>query len=205
MPTVSEFAESRGNGTCSTEGLRGLNDQIFALLRPAVPNELVSCASLVAVMGASAIPFLQPAAFRGLERAVQEKGEGLKLNHAYRTLAHQVVLARWGRLGRCNISLVAQPGTSPHEKGIAIDIQEHGRWITVLGRHGWRWRGSPDPPHFTFIGGGVSTRVLTEGIRAFQKLWNIHNPSDRISEDGGFGDVETRPRLLRSPIDGFNV
>jgi N-acetylmuramoyl-L-alanine amidase len=203
MPTVSEFAESSGNGTCSTEGLRGLNDQIFALLRPAVSSDLVSCAHLVSVMGASAIPFLQPAALRALDRAVQEKGEGLKLNHAYRTLAHQVVLARWGRLGRCSITLVAQPGTSPHEKAIAIDIKEHQRWITVLGRHNWRWRGNADKPHFTFIGGGVSTRVLTESIRAFQKLWNIHNPGDRIGEDGIFGNIETRPRLLRSPVNGF--
>jgi N-acetylmuramoyl-L-alanine amidase len=205
MPTVSEFAESRGNGTCSTEGLRGLNNQIFELLLPVVSSELVSCAHTVNVAGASAIPFLQPAAVRALERAVRERGEEMRLNHAYRTLAHQVVLARWGRLGRCSITLVAQPGTSPHEKGIAIDIQRHERWIDVLGRHNWRWRGRADPPHFTFVGGGVSTRVLTESIRAFQKLWNIHNPGDRIAEDGRFGDIETRPRLLRSPVDGFNL
>lgn len=34
-------------------------------------------------------------------------------------------------------------------------------------------------------------------------LWNRHNPNDLIDEDGVFGDVETGPRLLRSPIEGF--
>lgn len=203
MPTVREFANSNGGGSCNTEGLRGLNDQIRALLLPVVAGDLVSCEHTVNVVGSSTIPFLQPEAVTALERAVAEMGEMPRLVHAYRTVAHQTVLAEWGRRRVCSISLVARPGTSPHERGIAIDIQQNARWRAVLARHNWRWRGPADPPHFTFVGGGISTRVLTEGVRAFQRLWNIHNPTDRIREDGVFGDVETRPRLLRSPAGGF--
>lgn len=205
MPTVREYADSNGNGRCDTEGLRGLNAQIFELLRPVVSDDLVSCEHTVNVVGPSAIPFLQPAAVRALEAAVRERGGGEmpRLNHAYRTLAHQFVLFRWGRRRVCRISLVNRPGTSTHENGIAIDLADADRWVTVLERHGWRHRGRPDPPHFTFVGRGIDPRVLTESVRAFQRLWNLHNPTDRIGEDGVFGERETGPRLSRSPVAGF--
>lgn len=205
MPTVREYADSRGAGACDTEGLRGLNDQIFGLLHPVVADDLVSCEDEVDVVGASAIPFLQPAALRALRAAIRERGGNRKpqLNHAYRTLAHQFVLHEWGGVRACRIRLVNRPGTSTHEKGIALDLADPDRWIAVFRRHGWIHRGEADPPHFTFTGPGTSTRVLTEGVRAFQRLWNIHNPGDRIAEDGAFGERQTAPRLARSPVEGF--
>jgi hypothetical protein len=206
MPTVRQLADSRGNGSCSTEGLGRLNQQIFELLRPVVADDLVSCAHTVHdELGRSAIPFLQPAALRALEAAVRERGgvEKPRLNHAYRTVAHQFVLFQWGRVRVCRIKLVNRPGTSTHENGIAIDLADPDRWITVLRRHGWIHRGAADPPHFTFTGRGIDSRVLTESVRAFQRLWNIHRPTDRISEDGVFGERETGPRLSMSPVEGF--
>jgi hypothetical protein len=101
------------------------------------------------------------------------------------------------------VTLAATPGNSPHEKGLAIDIQEHAKWRTVLERHKWKWRGNADRPHFTYVGDGIITNVLRESIRAFQRLWNLHNPGDRITEDGLFGELETGPRLLKSPVNGF--
>jgi hypothetical protein len=204
MTTVQEFAIQQITGGCSTAGLKGLNIQILALLREALPNGLVSCEQSVQIVGGSTLPLLQPAANAALIEAVADKGEKPKLVHAYRTVAHQVVLHQWFNKGKkCGVKLAAPTGSSPHEKGIAIDIQEHTRWIKVLKKHGWKWRGQADPPHFTFIGGGISTNVLKESVRAFQKLWNLHNPGDRIKEDGIFGQTETAPRLLKSPIDGF--
>lgn len=205
MTTVRELADSRAGGRCNTEGLRGLNNQIFELLRPVVGGDLVSCENDVDVVGPSAIPFLQPAALTALRAAIRERGGGRRprLNHAYRTLAHQFVLHEWGRVRTCDIRLVNRPGTSTHEKGIAIDLADPEAWVAVFRRHGWIHRGDPDPPHFTFTGPGTTSRVLTESVRAFQRLWNIHNPGDRITEDGVFGERQTRPRLSRSPIDGF--
>lgn len=206
MTTVREFADiqSGSGGKCSTQGLVGLDNQIAALLFPVVSDELVLLDDdIVQIVGSSTIPRLQPAARRALERAVEEQGEKVQLVHAYRTVAQQFVLFHWFQHGRCRIKLAASPGTSPHEKGIAIDIQEHARWRPVLEKHGWRWRGSADPPHFNFVGPGIGTRILTEGIRAFQRLWNLHNPDDHIKEDGLFGEKETAPRLLRAPVEGF--
>jgi hypothetical protein len=200
MPTVEEFANTSG---CSTGGLHGLNQQIVALLLPVVGDDLVSCEDIVQIVGASTIPLLQPASIRALGRAAQEKGEKPRLVHAYRTVAQQFVLRQWFKTGRCGITSARTPGSSPHEKGIAIDIQNNAQWRTVLESHNWRWAGPNDPGHFTFIGDNVSTTILVEGVRSFQRLWNLHNPTDLIDEDGVFGDIETGPRLLRSPIEGF--
>jgi hypothetical protein len=205
MTTVKDFAriQREPGGSCSTAGLRPLNNQILSLLLPVVSDELVSCAGQVNIVGGSTIPLLQPAALAALALAVAEKGQKPNLVHAYRTVAQQVVLFDWGNHHKCSITLVANPGHSPHEMAIGIDIQEHTKWRTVLENHHWRWRGPTDKAHFTFIGPGIGTRIIKEGIRAFQRLWNQHNPDDRIAEDGNFGQVETAPRLLKSPVEGF--
>jgi N-acetylmuramoyl-L-alanine amidase len=205
MTTIREYAiKIAANGTCTTEGVRPINDQIFELARPVLAGDLVPCDDIVTVVGPSAIPFLQPAAKAALAKAVTEKGEKPRLTHAYRTLAHQYVLYYWYKHGeQCSVTLAATPGSSPHEQGIAIDIKEYSKWITVLEKYKWRWRGNQDKPHFTYIGGNVSSKVRKESIRAFQRLWNQHNPTDLIQEDGTYGEVETGPRLTKSPVEGF--
>lgn len=204
MPTVREYAITHAGTDCSTEGVRPLNDQIFELARPVLQNDLVPCDDIVTIVGGSTMAFLQPAAKNALAAAVAEKGEKPRLVHAYRTLAHQYVLFFWFNHSQlCGITLAATPGSSPHEQGIAIDIQQNAQWRTVLKKHNWRWRGPTDPAHFTYVGPGVTTNVRKESIRAFQKLWNLHNPTDLIHEDGVFGETETGPRIERSPVGGF--
>jgi hypothetical protein len=205
MTTVRQYAITRAaNGNCSTEGVRPLNDQIFELARPVLADNLVSCADIVEVVGNSTIAFLQPAAKAALANAVAEKGQKPRLIHAYRTLAHQYVLYYWFNHHQfCGITLAATPGSSPHEQGIAIDIKDNSKWRNVLAKHNWRWRGSIDEAHFTYIGGGVTPHVRKESIRAFQRLWNRSNPNDQIQEDGVYGDTETGPRIERSPVEGF--
>lgn len=209
MPTVGEFAVTSANSGCSTAGLRKLNDQIVALLLPAA-NEgtvknLVTCADIpnLKVSGNSTIPLLQPAARMALEQAINAKGQELNLVHAYRTVAQQFVLRQWKLSGKCGITSARKPGSSDHERGTAIDINDFGTWRSTLEAHHWKWAGMGDKGHFNFVGAPVSETVLTEGVRAFQRLWNQHHPEDRIAEDGEFGDIETGPRLLRSPIEGF--
>jgi hypothetical protein len=102
---------------------------------------------------------------------------------------------------KCGVVLAASPGTSRHERAIAIDIENHGNWIEVLKKHNWIWRGQADPPHFNYHGGG-DPDFGHKGITAFQKLWNLHNPNDKIDEDGSYGD-DTQKRLEASPIEGF--
>ena len=47
--------------------------------------------------------------------------------------------------------------------------------------------------------------VITQSVLSFQKLWNLNHPEDQIDEDGVYGDTQTGARLLRSPIEGFEL
>ncbi len=211
MPTVEQFAVASAQSGCSTAGLRKLNDQIVEVLLAAVNTEeetnLVPCDDipLLRVIGNSTIPLLQPAARASLQRVIEQKDRHLDLIHAYRTIAQQFVLLQWKLRGKCGITQARKPGTSDHERGIAIDIDDFDVWKSTLQSNGWAWAGPGDRGHFRFTGDGVNPGVITESVRAFQILWNRNNPNDPIDEDGIFGDVQTGPRLLRSPVDGFPI
>lgn len=211
MPTIEQFAIASAQNGCSTAGLRTLNSQIVEVLLKAVNTEnetnLVPCddISLLRVIGNSTIPLLQPAARASLKRVIQQKNRRMDLIHAYRTIAQQFVLREWKLRGKCRITSARKPGTSDHERGLAIDIDNSDFWKDSLENGGWHWAGAGDPGHFNFQGDDVNPDVLTESVRAFQVLWNHNNPDDRIDEDGIFGDIQTGPRLLRSPLEGFAI
>jgi hypothetical protein len=211
MPTVEQFAVASAQNGCSTAGLRKLNSQIVEVLLKAVNTEhetnLVPCDDipLVRLVGNSTIPLLQPAARASLKRVIELKNRHLDLVHAYRTIAQQFVLREWKNRGTCRITSARKPGTSDHERGLAIDIENPEFWKSTLLNHGWHWAGEGDPSHFNFTGDDVNPDVLTESVRAFQVLWNRNNPDDRIKEDGIFGDIQTGPRLLISPVEGFPI
>jgi len=207
MPTVKQFAAQNG---CNTAALRPLNNQILEILldrvNTAEETNLVSCADipLLRVVGNSTIPLLQPAARASLQHAIEHKNREMHLFHAYRTIAHQFVLREW--IGRCGIVSARKPGTSDHERGLAIDIDrdEIDVWTNTLKSHGWQDVHS-DPGHFHFVGDGVNPNLIAESVRSFQILWNRNNPDDLIDQDGVFGDIQTGPRLLLSPIEGFPI
>lgn len=209
MPTVQEFAISSAQNGCSTAGLRPLNNQIVQVLLKAVNTQtetnLVPCddIELLRVIGNSTIPLLQPAAHASLKRVIEQTNRRMDLIHGYRTIAQQFVLLEWKRRGKCHITAARKPGTSDHERGLAIDIDNSDFWRNTLESNGWDWAGSGDPGHFSFHGNGVNEGLVSESVRAFQVLWNHNNPNDLIDEDGKFGDVQTGPRLLLSPLEGF--
>jgi N-acetylmuramoyl-L-alanine amidase len=206
MPTVQEFADAIG---CSTADLRPLNDQILEILLDRVNTEeetsLVPCDDipLLLVAGASTIPLLQPAARDSLQHVIEIKDRQLHLKHAFRTVAQQFVLREW--VGNCGITSARRPGTSDHERGLAIDIDDNATWRSTLIANGWHWAGPGDKGHFNFIGDDINPNVLKESVRSFQILWNRNNPDDLIEEDGIYGDIETGPRLRISPIEGFPI
>ena len=211
MPTVEQFAVASAQNGCSTAGLRKLNSQIVEVLLQAINTEdeknLVPCDDipLVQLVGNSTIPLLQPAARASLKRVIELKNRQMDLVHAYRTIAQQFVLREWKNRGRCRIKSARKPGTSDHERGLAIDIENPEFWMSALLHNGWHWAGENDPSHFSFVGDGVNPDVLTESVKAFQVLWNRNNPTDLIDEDGIFGDIQTGPRLLISPVEGFPI
>jgi hypothetical protein len=203
------FVKEVVSGHCSTGLVGGLSRQLIQEMNLRVPHVLVGCEGLEVQAESAAVNlFLQPAAREALQAALRERGKGLRVASAYRTVAQQFLLYRWYREGRCGIPLAASPGKSNHENGLALDIPtslpEFSLWKRTLGRHHWAWLGPSDPPHFTYSGGGVRHDLGEIGVRAFQQLWNRHHPEDRIPEDGAYGP-ETERRLAASPAEGFDV
>lgn len=188
---------------CSTSGLMGLTKQIVDMLVGSLPpGALIDVSDHVNTVGGSTLPYLQKDAGTALIAAINEKGEKPDLVHALRVLPQQYAVFYWFTHGKkCGVVLAASPSASPHERAVAIDIRNNAAWKQVLKKHNWIWRGAADPPHFNFR--GASDPDFNVGaIKAFQKLWNLHNPGDKIDEDGSYGK-DTRERLEASPIEGF--
>lgn len=187
---------------CSTAEASGLTSQLV--------SELIAMGySFATFSGSSTIlctspcePFLQTSALAALNAAVGA-GKSIRLNSAYRSSAQQFLLYHW-RATRpdCGLGLVAKPGTSNHEGGLAIDTSEYSKWITPLSARSWKWYGSRDKVHFDYIGTGGRSEARRESLRAFQRLWNRNNPGDIISEDGIYGS-NTEARLLKAPCGGW--
>lgn len=190
--------------TCSTASVHGLSLQIIGQLNLLVPNVMVSFTDLdVEIRGAQINPFLQPKAKESLSIAIQKRGKILIVNSAYRTVAQQFLLRRQFELGLCGIRAAAPPSLSNHEKGLALDIEDADGWEPYLEQHGFLRLGSFDPMHYDYnILSGVRQDLNTLGVTAFQRLWNKHNPNQKISEDGDFGP-NTAEALGNSPVDGF--
>ena len=52
-----------------------------------------------------------------------------------------------------------------------------------------------------YIGTG-SVDLRADSVRAFQRLWNLNNPGDKIAEDGDYGPA-TASRLAQTNANGF--
>ncbi|NEO03879.1 MAG: hypothetical protein F6K50_53940, partial [Moorea sp. SIO3I7] len=182
--------------------VRGLDQQLINRLNVLRPNSLVSFKDLNVEMTGDNWPYLQPAAKQALQQAIDERGIPLLVNGAYRTIAQQLVLYNHYRnQNRCEIPIAAPPSRSNHQSGLALDISDYLSWRPYLQKYGWRWLGWGDPVHFDYVG-GKTRDIRADSVLAFQQLWNLNNPTERIIEDGILQAL-TEQRLNNSPVDGF--
>jgi len=186
---------------CSTSVVNGLSQQLIHQMNLILPDALVSFDELEVELEEAAFAFPQPQAKQGLQQAIQERGIKMSINSAYRTIAQQLLLYRWG--SGCGYPVVAPPGKSNHQSGLAIDIKEPDDWQPFLEKYGWRRQGSFDPPHFDYVGEGTKD-IGSTAMLAIQKLWNKNHPNERIGEDGDYGS-QTGDALNRSPAMGFEI
>lgn len=128
-------------------------------------------------------------------------GTKLQVNSGFRTVVQQYLLRRWFELSRCGITAAAEPGTSNHESGRALDVQNYNAWITTLEAHGWAHDVPGDPVHFDHL---ASPDIRGADVLAFQRLWNKNAPDDPIAEDGAYGPA-TEERVKRAPAEGFGI
>lgn len=192
--------------TCpNTNILSGLNQKIFAEMNNIAPGKLLEIpAGGNVILGGGATPCFVggPTARAKLLAAIANRGVPMRINSAYRTVAQQFLLFRefhFGPPSNCGIPKVAKPGTSNHESGLALDIEEPWSWEPFLEAQGWKHLKS-DPPHFDFIG-GTDLRKLT--VKAFQRHWDKNHPGAAKIEDSGIFGPVTENALLNTPVDGF--
>jgi N-acetylmuramoyl-L-alanine amidase len=183
----------------STSIVNGLSQQLIYQINLIVPNALVSFDDLNVELGNAAFPFVPPAGKEALRQAIAKRGQKMIVNSAYRTLAQQLLLYNNRSNNR---NPVAPPGTSNHQSGLALDIEDREGWKPFLSPLGWKPLAG-DPPHVDYRGAGA--RDLRETtILAFQKLWNKNHPNNKLDEDGAFGS-NTEAALNKSPSIGFDI
>jgi hypothetical protein len=190
--------------SCTTASVRGLSTQLISeiqCLRPETAYKRLD--DLGGVELGAAFPMIQGPVADALVRAQKARKTSLHINSALRSLPDQYILYRWYQLGRCGISLAAKPGTSNHESGLAVDVEDNSGWRPAMQKAGFTWLGESDPVHFDFKGEGtIDLRGVS--VLAFQRLWNRNHPDDRIEEDGKYGK-DTETRLAKSPVGGFPI
>lgn len=123
------------------------------------------------------------------------------VNSAYRTIAQQAILFQHFQNRQCGIRAAARPGLSNHNSGLGIDIEDAIGWRPYLEKNGWDWIGSFDPMHFDYVKPGCKD-LKSLSIKAFQQLWNLNNPAQKIAEDGCWG-LQTYQALLTTSCTGF--
>ena len=196
--SASTVADYAGSG-CSTSVVIGLSRQIAEeanCLNPGSMVEFPTTGNITATSNA-VLPFLAKDARDDLVSA--SAGGSLQINSAMRTIAQQYLLYRWYQQGRCGITAAATVGHSNHEGGRAVDVSNYSSRITTLKNHGWAHDVPGDVVHFDH----TSTADLRgRDTLAFQKLWNLNHPSDKIGEDGSYGP-QTEARLKQAPATGF--
>lgn len=199
-PTIQEVV----NDGCTTSIVRPLSEQLIAELNCLSPNVVSQMPSDPDLDVGNIFDFLQTPAGNSLPAVLDERnGVTLSVNSALRSLAQQYLLYEWYEAGRCGIALAATPGTSNHERGLAIDINDSAGWRNALLAHDWSWLGSNDPVHYDFEGPST-VNIQGLSVRAFQRLWNLNHPEDEIAVDGIYGP-ETGSRLAIAPVNGFAI
>lgn len=189
--------------SCSTGSVKGLSAQIIAEASCVNPDAFAEIPKLPNLSAGSHI-------FLNLEKPARDKlvgvlkanpGKTMTINSALRTVAQQYMLYRWYQSGTCGISLAAKPGSSNHETGLALDVDNYSTWRSTLQGAGFKWLGGSDPVHFDYVGAGAKDYRGLD-VLAFQRLWNRNNPNDKISEDGAWGP-QTEARMKKAPAAGF--
>lgn len=202
-PGVRRFGVTVSSvGGCSTAAVAGLSAQLIAeqnCLRPGVLQSFAGTPNLVVPSYVNAM--LEPPAVVALQTAAAAASEPIEINSAFRTLAQQYLLKKWE--GTCGITIAATPGSSNHETGLALDVDNHAAVQAALESAGWKWFGAGDAVHFDYQGAGT-VDLRDDSVLGFQRLWNRNHPEDTVTLDGSYGP-QTASRLGQSPAEGFPI
>lgn len=96
---------------------------------------------------------------RNLPRVARELGFSARVTSGYRSTKKQAWLYDRYLRGLQEYP-VAPPGTSDHERGLALDVvsTDPDKLVALLTEVGLTWAGPSDPVHFTMIGPQIASQ-----------------------------------------------
>ncbi|MEZ4329065.1 MAG: M15 family metallopeptidase [Polyangiales bacterium] len=188
--TMSQVAS--GQSSCTTAGGEGLSTQLVDVQRCLHPGQFVSFANANITPTSARVHLVAQASARDALQ-VAAASVPLQINSGFRPLSDQYLLWASG-----NCAVVAAPGSSNHQSGRAVDVDNTVEARTALTDAGCVWLGASDAVHYDCPG----MDLRADAVRAFQRLWNINHPEMPLAEDGDWGPM-TLAAMQASPAAGF--
>jgi MYXO-CTERM domain-containing protein len=180
-------------GGCSTAGAEALSAQLIDEMLCLSAGRLVRFEHANVTLTSTRVhPYLSP---EGRDALYVAAGSGeILINSALRTISDQYLLY-------AGCSVAATPGTSNHESGRALDVDNWSARESALVAAGFT-HPLPTTDAVHFEAAGDDLRSLS--VLAFQRLWNANHPTDTIADDGVSGP-QTLARLAVAPAEGFAI
>lgn len=114
---------------------------------------------------------------RNLPGVARSLGFSARVTSGYRSRASQTRLYK-RYLAGLQPYPVAVPGTSDHEKGLALDVvsTDTPQLVALLTSVGLRWAGEADPVHFTMVGAQIAkkTGILESIGKAYEEAASLY-------------------------------
>lgn len=120
---------------------------------------------------------------RNLPGVARELGFSARVTSAYRSRSKQAWLYnRW--LQGLQEYPVAPPGTSDHERGLALDVVSTNpdELVRLLTEVGLFWAGPSDPVHFSMVGPEIASYAQKPEIRQ-KSFWESFSDSSKAILD----------------------
>lgn len=111
---------------------------------------------------------------RALPKISKAYGVPTKITSAYRSPQKQLQLYKRYLAGQMPY-VVAPPGKSLHEKGLAIDIvtPDPAKLASILAQVGFKWAGKADPVHFELASLKTPTKPYKRRKSIFKKVLSV--------------------------------
>lgn len=111
---------------------------------------------------------------RALPAISKAYGIPIKVTSLYRSPAKQRQLYAAFLAGKMPY-VVAKPGTSAHEKGLAIDLVtlDPGKLAPILAQVGFKWAGKKDPVHFELASLKSPTKPYKKKKSIFKRVLSV--------------------------------
>jgi hypothetical protein len=189
--------------TCGTpdEIVAGLSRQLVDAINCLRPGTLVDIPldAFIEMLEADRPNLIDGRAVADLRAAAREGNRPMVIRWAYRDVGLQQLFWLQNEYQGCAIA--ARPGSSNHQNGLAVDLNDWAYWEPIMRRHGWENNLDNDRVHFDYQR-APDIGLAPLSLYAFQELWNLNVPEAPLALNGTL-DAETDAALAGVELDGL--